>query len=320
MSKRGDLRPPCLSCLGRLGRQDPGDTHTRCLRRLFGQGRKPTLDLDLADLNLVGLTMVGRTSISGVQSKLALGLHDNTLSTEFAPTRFILKPQEREFDHLPENEHLTMLLAAGAGLGVPPLTLVRMQDGSLALLERRFDRAADGHKLPMEDLCQLSELLPADKYSGSAEGCARLIRRYSASPPLDLRTLFLQFLFSWWVGNGDLHLKNLSLLSAKPNEPRLSPVYDLVNMRLYIPQDDMALSVSGKRSNLKLKSWVSLADTCLLPRKAAAAVVAKLLGGMPEASTTIEASFLPSTMKDAYASALRERSELLAGLVPALMA
>ena len=45
MSERVGVRPPCHSCLGRLGRQDTGDTHTRCLRKLFGEGRIDVLNL-----------------------------------------------------------------------------------------------------------------------------------------------------------------------------------------------------------------------------------------------------------------------------------
>ena len=311
-------RAPCRSCLGRLGKQDRETIHARCLRRLFGKGRLPVLDVDFDDLNAVGRAMIGRTSISGVQAKLALGFDGQTLSVESAPTRYILKPQERDFAHVPENEHLTMTLAARAGFDVPPVALLELEDGSLALIEKRFDRTDDGHRLAVEDFCQLAELLPADKYSGSAELCVKLIQRYSAAPLLDLRTLFLQFLFSWWVGNGDLHLKNLSLLSARPNEPRLSPIYDLLNTGLHLPGDALALSVSGKKKNLKPKSWIELAERCQLPPTATRGAVQKLLAGLPEAVETVDRSFLSPEMKMEYTSALNERSVGLGDLVEEL--
>lgn len=311
-------RAPCRCCLGRLGKQDREAIHARCLRRMFGKGRLPELDVDFSDLNAVGQAMAGRTSISGVQQKLALGFDGQKLSVESAPTRYILKPQERDFEHVPENEHLTMTLAAKAGFDVPPIALLELEDGSLALIEKRFDRTDDGRKLAVEDFCQLAELLPADKYSGSAELCVKLIQRYSAAPVLDLRTLFLQFLFSWWVGNGDLHLKNLSLLCARANEPRLSPIYDLLNTGLHIPGDDFALPVAGKQKNLKPNSWIELARRCQLLPKVTRSAVLKFLAGLPRALETVDRSFLPEEMKVSYVSSLNERAGGVADLADQL--
>ena len=64
----------------------------------------------------------------------------------------------------------------------------------------------------MEDFCQLAELPPGAKYDASAEQCGRLVKRYASEPLVELLRLYRQLLFAWWVGNGDLHLKNLALL------------------------------------------------------------------------------------------------------------
>jgi len=95
---------------------------------------------------------------------------------------------------------------------VPPSALVELSDGTLALVVRRFDRIHDGGKLAMEDFCQLAELPPSGKYDGSAERRGKLVARFASEPLLDLLRLYRQFVFTWWVGNGDLHLKNLALL------------------------------------------------------------------------------------------------------------
>jgi len=135
--------------------------------------------------------------------------------------QFLLKPQAGTFPLLPENEWVTMRLAALAGLEVPPSALLELSDGSLACLVSRFDGEADGHKLAMEDFCQISELGPARKYDGTSERCARLVARFASESLLCLLRLYRQTLFAWWVGNGDMHLKNLALLRGADGHRRL---------------------------------------------------------------------------------------------------
>ena len=174
-------------------------------------------------------TIHGVVTLSGVQKKIALELDGTTFRIAVGGSRFLLKPQIAEYPQFPENEHLTLKLAALFGIPAAAAGLVRLRDDSLALLVRRFDRADDGGKIAMEDFCQLAALLPGDKYQGSAELCARILRQFSSAPPLDLLALYRQLLFSWWTGNGDVHLKNLALLDRDRGAHRLSPGYDLVN-------------------------------------------------------------------------------------------
>lgn len=60
-----------------------------------------------------------------------------------------------------------------------------------------------------------------------------MIRRYSAEPGADLVRLFETFVFAYWVGNGDLHQENLSLLADEAGRHLLSPTYDQVCTALY---------------------------------------------------------------------------------------
>ena len=113
---------------------------------------------------------------------------------------FILKLSGRDYPELAANEHLSLHLAHLAGLEVPAFSLVRLGDGELALIVRRFDREDDGGRIAMEDFCQLNGLLAAEKYDGSAELCARTVRRFADEPGPDLLRLFRTFLFSWWRG------------------------------------------------------------------------------------------------------------------------
>jgi serine/threonine-protein kinase HipA len=270
----------------------------------------PAIEVDPANLYLFGQQMVGKVTLSGVQSKVALGWSQKTLKVAADEAGFILKPQGVAFPGVPENEHISLLIARAANLEVAPTTLVRLRDDSLGLLSRRFDRSR-GRRIPMEDFCQLAELLPREKYSGSAELCARIVRRYSSVPGVDLQRLFRQTLVSWWIGNGDLHLKNLALLTTEMGQPRLSPAFDLVSTGVVIPGDPLALPVSGKKSRLKRSDWHAYARYCELPDKLAAQEIDSLIRLLPTALDLVARSFLPPTLQEKLAGIVVRNTAVL---------
>lgn len=104
-------------------------------------------------------------------------------------------------------------LGALFGLEIPPCGLVRLVDDTLAFVVARSDRLPSGRKVRQEDFCQLAQLPAKERYRGSAELCARIIRAFSDQPIVDLRKLYRQLVMRWWAGNNDLHLKNLSLIA-----------------------------------------------------------------------------------------------------------
>ena len=277
--------------------------------RLFGTTALPDVDVDLARLHTLALAMVGRISVSGAQRKLSVHLDASraTLQVAVAGGRYLLKPQAGTFPHLPENEWVTQRLAALAGIAVPPACLLALKDGSLAYVVARFDRTADGRKIAMEDFCQLAELPPAGKYDGSAERCARLVLRYASEPLIESRRLYRQLVFTWWVGNGDLHLKNLALLRGHDGSWSLSPAYDQLNTRLVLPDDPLALPVCGKRDKLTASTWQELARRMQVGEKAAARVREEIAACLPDAVTLVESSPLPEPMRDDYVALLQQR-------------
>jgi serine/threonine-protein kinase HipA len=301
----------CWACLSPL--DDEGRYHTRCLRELFGVTKVPAIDVELAKLHSLALAMVGRTSLSGVQRKISMRLHAETRTLRVAAEggHYILKPQAQTFPHLPENEHLTMRLAALAGIAIPPCALLELTDGSAAYIVRRFDRPASGGKLMQEDFCQLAGKSPKQKYEGSAELCAKLVLRYATAPLIDAERLFRVLVFSWWTGNGDMHLKNFSLLRGEDGNHRLSPAYDLVNTRLVIPDDELALPVGGSK-RVGRRRWLALATSCKLPARVAERVMRKIADTVTEAEPLIDASMLPTDMKRSYLELIRERAKSLA--------
>lgn len=158
-----------------------------------------------------------QTTLTGVQAKLSLDINPGGRNEPARFTivglwgRFILKPQTEVYRSLPELEDLTMHMAEAAKIAVVPHSLIRFADGELCYITRRIDREDDGRKIAMEDMCQLSERLTEYKYKGSYEQVAKLIKKYSAMPQLDLVNFWEVVVFSWITGNADMHLKNFSL-------------------------------------------------------------------------------------------------------------
>lgn len=300
----------CLICLADA--PEGSDYHPRCLRHLFGVTRVPQVDLELAKLHTVAQAMVGHSSISGTQRKISVKLTADraTLRVAIEGGEFILKPQTQAFPHLPENEHLTMRLAEDAGLEVPPFGLVHLKDGSLAYVVRRFDRAG-GRKLLVEDFCQLAGLSPKQKYEGSAELCARLVARYATEPGIESLKLLRLVAFAWWTGNGDLHLKNFSLLRHEDGSIRLSPAYDLVNTRLLIEGDQLALPVGGNRKEVTARQWLEFAQYCQIPPRAAARALGRLAQELEPALGLVQRNLLPEDLREAFGKLLRERVKTL---------
>jgi serine/threonine-protein kinase HipA len=301
----------CLTCLRPV---ITGDRHhRRCARRVFGTDVAPRLDLRESEMQTVALATVGRSSLAGVQPKISVGIHTErrTLRVETTGGRFILKPGAREFGALPENEHLTMEIARRFGLTVPPTTLLELRDGSLVYLIERYDRPAGGGKLRQEDFCQLLLLPPTAKYDGTALDCAQVIRDFSSEPVADLYRLLETFVFAYWVGNGDMHLKNLSLAADREGRHLLSPIYDQVNTAIYPGLDaNLGLPLSPHDRHVDRAAWLRFAEALDLPRRATDRVLGRPAAMLTEALDLVGQSYLPESLRPAYGRVLSARAQV----------
>ncbi len=300
----------CRICLGESGGED---YHPRCLKTLFGTAKVPTIDLEASKLHTAAMAMVGRMSMSGIQKKISVNLSIDRATLQVATVggHYVLKPQTGTYPALPENEHLTMQLARLVEIIVPPNGLITLKDESLAYIVKRFDRLPDGRKVHQEDFCQLAGKPPKEKYDGSAELCVRLLRKYANEPPVEILKLYRQLVFAWWSGNGDMHLKNFSALMGADGVVKLSPAYDLLNTRLVIPDDPLAMPVHGKKDGLHVDAWLKFAAYCKLPERVAMRVLEKQASVLADAVELIERSFLPDDQKEAYVQLVTERSRVV---------
>ena len=295
----------CLVCFYDI--EEGGDYHKHCCSKLFDSKEPLVLEFGLGDLKNLAIKAVStQSNITGVQAKISLSpvLSDQgigKLAVDYLG-KFILKPPSEKYPGMPEVEALTMQMAKEFNIGVVPHGLIKMKDGALAYITRRVDRfggkKTKGHQ---EDLCQLSERLTEDKYKSSCERVGKIIKHYAGFPKLAAIDYFKLVVFNFIHGNSDMHMKNYSMTHSETGM-YLTLAYDLLNSRLLIPDDkeESALTINGKKSNLKKRDFDALAENLELNTEQRDNVYKQLFRVRKSFNETIENSFLAEELKDGY--------------------
>jgi serine/threonine-protein kinase HipA len=258
----------------------------------------------------------GRMSIQGVQPKLSarLSVRDQAFVVVDSHGQFILKPQTIEFPELPENEDLTMRLAALVALEVPQHGLLYSKDGSFTYFIKRFDRVGQREKLPVEDFAQLTGSTRDTKYDSSMEKVAAVIDTHCTFPVIERRKLLKLTIFSFLIGNQDMHLKNFSLIT-RDDKVELSPVYDLLNSTIAMrgAEDELALPLRGKMRNITRKDILEYfgRDRLALPGVIIDEDLDLFANAFAQWERLIGVSFLSDPMKTSYLELLVERRKRL---------
>ena len=202
-----------------------------------------------------------RFSLAGVQLKFSAIMEASgglTIPAEGIGGSWIVKLPSSRFPSVPENEYAMLALARAVGIEVPQTRLIEVgairglpaDAGAMegkALAVQRFDRSDKGESIHMEDFAQVFGLYPGDKYHHrSYANVASVLRAETGEA--GTYEFFRRLVFSVVIGNGDMHLKNWSLLYPDGRTPVLSPGYDFVATFPYIPNDSLALTFGGSRS------------------------------------------------------------------------
>lgn len=196
------------------------------------------------------------SGVSGVQPKVlvrdenafASGASAKArLSQSFRSATHIVKFWDaNEFPDLAANEYFCLQAARRCGLEMPRYQL--SEDG-LALVVERFDLRPDGGWRGFEDFCVLNARVTDEKYRGSYEtSVMKRFEQFANSPHVfdGLEKLFTLIVLNCGVRNGDAHLKNFGIVYDHVlGEARLAPVYDVVTTAIYLPHDQMALTLNG---------------------------------------------------------------------------
>jgi serine/threonine-protein kinase HipA len=289
--------------------------HTSCSKKFFGSTLPPIIDFDENQLADLAEKIIQRQkTVTGVQPKLSLGLTSNINQSKRLTIvgllgEYILKPQTEEYLFLPENEDLTMHLASLSKLKTVPHTLIQLQSDKKAYLTKRIDRAT-GLKLHMEDMCQLTERLTEQKYQGSYEQIANVIKKHSINPLLDLINFYELVLFCFLTGNNDMHLKNFSLIN-KGGGYTLCPAYDLVATQLILEDDneDLALHLNGKKKKIKKSDFIVAMKTAGIEQKVIDNIFIKFNKLIQNWFNFIEVSFLSEELKIRYIELIKMKAK-----------
>ncbi|MFT7861239.1 MAG: type II toxin-antitoxin system HipA family toxin [Sulfurimonas sp.] len=206
-----------------------------------------------------------RSGVSGVQPKLLLKAQDKT-TMKFE--HYIVKSWESEYPQLALNEYFCMRAIKNAGLQTPEFYL---SDDLSMFVMKRFDVKDDDSYLGFEDMCVLTARGTAQKYDGSYEECARVIK--DVIPPQrrkeSLKILFKAIIMNHLLQNGDGHLKNYGILYEKDFEDAyMAPIYDVVTTTMYVKNDIPALRLADGKLWWKEKTYKTFAkQSCGLSNK-----------------------------------------------------
>ncbi|MBR3842306.1 MAG: HipA domain-containing protein [Christensenellaceae bacterium] len=310
----------CLCCGKELRTETAHGWHTACVKAFFGTTKFPDIDVSKEVLNQIAIDNTSKGfTVPGVQKKLSLHLsREDTprLTLVNYPTGYILKPQTDEYAALPEMEYLVMQMAEVSGIKTVPHALLRLpsQENAFAYITKRIDRA-DGQMLAMEDFCQLDGRLTEDKYRGSYERCGKIIKTHSMNDGLDLAQLFFRVVFSFAVGNSDMHLKNFSLIETEEGSGKyiLSSAYDMLSTNVVIPsdKDELALTINGKKQNICRKDFLVFADTIGIPERSAEKMIEKIVKLKDKYISMCRDSYMPEQMRESLENLIEQRIAVL---------
>ena len=259
-----------------------------------------------------------RFSLAGVQLKFSAVLESSgglTIPANGMGGAWIVKLPSMRFPAVPENEYAMLELARNVGIEVPRIRLVALSeiqgipegvgalDGS-ALAVERFDRAAGGARIHMEDFAQVFGVWPEDKYRHRSYANIATVLWAEAGEESTFEFV-RRLAFSTLIGNADMHLKNWSLLYPDGRTPVLSPSYDFVATLPYMPNDRLALGFGKSRSLSEISGDQirRFVDTARLPASPVAEIIRETAARTVEAWKELpQKSLLPAAMRAAIGS------------------
>jgi serine/threonine-protein kinase HipA len=306
----------CLYCYEPL--QATTHYHTKCVMAFYGTNNAPELPYTLAEIAKLAKEVIERSiAVPGVQPKLSIGTINNLLDggTTSRLTvvgalggNYILKPPSEHYPQMPANESATMHIANLLGISTVPHSLIHLQSGELCYITKRIDRQADGNKIHMLDMYQITEAF--DKYRSSYEKIGKAVLEYCSNTMLDALQLWELCIFCYITANNDMHLKNFSLIKQN-GEWQLSPAYDLLNVQLANPIDteELALTLAGKKKKIQLAHFIDWGKNMGLTTRQMENSFTIYTNQKDSIKTIIYNSFLSTDYKEKYWGIIENRFE-----------
>ncbi len=254
------------NCIGDVNVCPSGENPTLESREIEGEDLE---SIDFYELfkNSLGIDekndLLHEPAIPGVQEKISL--RRISLPIKFTRRKqksFILKLNPPSKPLMIENEAFFLNMARACGLDVNDAAVIRDKNNNAGLLVERFDRIYDLKtktilQVHQEDACQFLDKYPADKYRIPYADIARGIEKHSSASVLEIANLLKLIAFSYLIGNGDLHAKNISLrTNIATDRVELTPAYDILTT---LPYGDrkMALRFDAKDDSLNRQMFIT---------------------------------------------------------------
>jgi len=228
----------------------------------FGDGLPPRQDesINRTEEELDRNQSVIRFSLAGIQLKFSAVIETAgglTIPAHGLRGDFILKLPSASYSNVPENEFSMMTFARDVGIDVPDIGLVNPEDIhglpskvrndlGRAFYIKRFDRKPDGSRVHTEDFNQVYGQFPEQKYKNvSYTNMLADIREMMGDT--GVVEFVRRLIFNIGIGNGDMHLKNWSLIYPDGRTPQFTPAYDYLSTIVYIEDDKLGLSIAGSK-------------------------------------------------------------------------
>lgn len=223
-------------------------------------------------------------SLAGVQMKFSMKEKGTrfTLADPRELGGWIIKTPSTVFREVPANEFTAMTLSSMAGIKIPEIRLIdlsriegldnfNLPQEEYAYAIKRFDRSGQT-RIHMEDFAQVLVKYPHQKYnSANYEQIGKVIYQYSGNPLADIQQFARRLLVNILLANGDAHLKNWSFLYKENCTPTLSPAYDILTTKVYIPEEKQTalnLAKTKEWQKLSLKHFETWSGKVGVPYKA----------------------------------------------------
>ncbi len=286
---------------------------------LVPQGDAADLPPDAAGAHMDRRTRQLRFSLAGVQLKFSAVRNARgglTVPVDGAGGSWIVKLPSAAHAGVPENEYAMMELARRSAIEVPQTRLVPVEDvaglpadvasvGPNAFVVARFDRGPQGERIHIEDFAQIFGVYPEKKYDrASYRNIAEVI--WTEIGEAGIAEFIRRLTFSALIGNGDMHLKNWSLIYPDGRHAALAPAYDFVSTLTYIPNDRLALNLAGRKDFTALDETLfrRFANSARLPRKLVVDAMQDTVASFREAWRDSADLPVPSAVRDAIAAHL----------------
>lgn len=272
-------------------------------------GRLTSITFDDVWRKVVGEAALEEKSIAGVHRKISAQRISMPIRGKSNAGEFILKLNSPDKPDLVANEAFFLKFAKICRIDAVQARIVFDSAGMSGLLVRRFDREVDSNnqrasKLHVEDACQFLDRYPASKYTVSFAEVLQGILEFATASKAEVLKCLRLYAFAYLIANGDLHAKNISLITKRDGRVELSPAYDVLSTLPY-GDNKMALKVEGRDDNIKSRDLIATADRLGIPSEAVGLMLKKLIDQVAKNLSTYDS--LPfSTKQQAH---LRETTE-----------